>query len=214
MSDDEDEVTWVELRRFNDPIEADMARDFLESSGVHVSIRGNSGITGVLNRFNTILDIRLVVPESELATAREALEAMLSPSRNEAPFRGFGHEKEIRAELGDEVDQTPIPEKKSPFSSIGVALMVPIGAGHTYAEHRAAGQVFAIGVIGTSVLAIFAHTTWLWVAVILMVMTDALSSPLAVKRFNAGAVPSIKRQRIWTAVVVVAALLIARTLGD
>ncbi len=119
MSDRDEEKkeeSWVELRRFNDPLEADMAKDFLEQSGVPVLVRGNSGATGVLNRFDTILDIRLTVPETKLAIAKEALEAMQTPARNEEPFRGFGHEKEARHDYADEDDDAPIPQKKALFS--------------------------------------------------------------------------------------------------
>jgi hypothetical protein len=207
MSDQDEEEkkeeSWVELRRFNDPIEADMAKDFLEQSGVPVLVRGNSGVTGVLNRFDTILDIRLTVPEAKLAIAKEALEAMLTPARNEEPFprgtgslrsRGFGHEKEARHEDADENGDAPIPQKKSPFLAMGFALILPIGAGHLYAGHQAAGKTFAAFIIGMSLLAVFDDRPALWAAVFLLIAIDALSSPFAVNRFNRNAVPASKEQ--------------------
>jgi hypothetical protein len=193
MSDDDDvehkEDSWVELRRFNDPLEADMAKDFLEQSGVPVLVRGNSGVTGVLNRFDTILDIRLTVPEAKLAIAREALEAMQTPARTEEPFRGFGHEKEVRHDDADENGDGPIPRKKSPFLAMGFGLMLPIGAGHLYAGHQAAGKIFAGYIIMMALLAIIGDRPALWAGVFMLIAIDVLASPFAVNRFNRDAVP-------------------------
>jgi len=207
-ADPKDDAPWVELRRFNDPLEADMARDFLEQSGVPVLVRGNSGVTGVLNRFDTILDIRLNVPEAELEHAREALEAMQSPVRNEAPFRGFGHEKEARREDADESDDAPIARKKSPFLASGFALMLPIGAGHMYAGHAAAGQMFAMAIVPMAVLA-FSGWIWLWVPVGILIVADMMLAPFAAQRFNSDRVPSASRQRGWSLAAIFGALVVA-----
>jgi hypothetical protein len=202
MSDDENpEEKWIELRRFNDPLEADMAKDFLESSGVPVLVRGNSGVTGVLNRFDTIVDIRLTVPETKLAVAREALEAMQTPARTEEPFRGFGHERETSHEQADENGDAPIPRKKSPFVAMGFALMLPIGGGHFYAGHQAAGKIFAVYIIGMSLLTIFSGHPALWPAVLALIAIDLLACPFAVNRFNRDAVPADSKQLAVTAIV-------------
>lgn len=216
MSDDDDtpekEESWVELRRFNDPLEADMAKDFLEQSGVPVLVRGNSGVTGVLNRFDTILDIRLTVPEAKLAVAREALEAMQTPARTEEPFRGFGHEKEARHEDADENGDAPIPRKKSPFLAMGFALMLPIGAGHMYAGHQAAGKIFAVSIIGMTLLAMFAdHGSWA-AAVFTLIAIDVLGSPFAVNRYNRGAVPADSKQ--YVVAISIAALVFSVALSS
>ncbi|MEO7110798.1 MAG: DUF2007 domain-containing protein, partial [Polyangiaceae bacterium] len=207
--DDEEkkEEAWVELRRFNDPLEADMAKDFLEQSGVPVLVRGNSGVTGVLNRFDTILDIRLTVPEAKLAVAREALEAMQTPARNEEPFRGFGHEKEATHDQADENGDAPIPRKKSPFVAMGFALMLPIGGGHMYAEHRAAGKIFGFFIIVFSAFAIFTHLAILWLGVFALIAVDALFAPFAVSRYNRGAVTPDRVQRTWAEIVVMVLIL-------
>jgi len=200
MSDDDEneqkEERWVELRRFNDPLEADMAKDFLESSGIPVLVRGNSGATGVLNRFDTILDIRLTVPASKLDLAGEALEAMQTPARTEELFRGFGHEKEARHDDADENGDGPIPRKKSPFTAMGFAVMLPIGGGHLYAGHQAAGKIFAGYILGLSVLAILANRPALWAAVFMLITIDIFASPFAVNRFNRNAVPPDSKQYV------------------
>ena len=202
MSDQRDEK-WIELRRYNDPVEADMARDFLKMHDVRVSIRGNSGATGVLNRFDTILDIRLVVPESEIDRAREALEAMQSPPPTEpsSAYRGLG------PEVRKIPDEEKIPDKKSPFASIGFGLIFPIGAGHTYADHREAGKIFGLGIVGSALAAMITGASWLWVTVFVLALTDALASPFAVTRFNLGKVSPVSKQRTWALVAVGAALV-------
>jgi Putative prokaryotic signal transducing protein len=208
MSDDDDaekkEGRWVELRRFNDPLEADMAKDFLESSGIPVLVRGNSGATGVLNRFDTILDIRLTVPASKLDLAGEALEAMQTPAHDhsETPFRG------PQSQAPQSGDDEPIARKKSPFLAMGFALMLPIGAGHLYADHRTAGFVLGSGIIGASIMAIVFSAPLLWASVFILIAVDVLGSPLAVKRYNLGAVPSVGKQNTWAGLAVSLALLL------
>lgn len=124
MSDAPVEEEWVELRRYNDPIEADMARDFLKLHGVRVSTRGNSGVTGVLNRFDTILDIRLVVPKSELDAAREAIEALNAPERQVSPFRGFGKESGEREDEEIALEERPVPRVLVALAAIAIAAVV------------------------------------------------------------------------------------------
>jgi hypothetical protein len=151
-------------------------------------VRGNSGVTGVLNRFDTIVDIRLTVPAADLVVAREALEAMQSPVQNEAPFRGIGHEKEIRDESSGEDADAPIPRKKSPFVAMGFALVLPIGSGHMYAGHQAAGKILGGFIIAMSIAAVYRGSPAIWVGVFALIAIDILFSPFAVNRFNRGAV--------------------------
>src|SRR6185503_10590281 len=70
---------WVVVRRYDDGLNAQIALDFLRDHGVPVALRGNSGATAVLNRFDTVLDVRLVVRPKHLADALEALSALESP---------------------------------------------------------------------------------------------------------------------------------------
>ena len=86
MAEDEPD-DWVEIRRFDDPLRADLVKNFLREHGVHVATRGDPGVTAVLNRFATVIDIRLDVPRGELATAEEALVAMEAEGVDQ-PFRG------------------------------------------------------------------------------------------------------------------------------
>ncbi|MGH7283275.1 MAG: DUF2007 domain-containing protein [Polyangiaceae bacterium] len=205
---------WIEIRRYNDPVEADMARDFLKMHDVRVSIRGNSGATGVLNRFDTILDIRLVVPESEIDRAREALEAMQSPPPTSPSSAYRGLNPGSREGARKIPDEEKIPDKKSPFASIGFGLIFPIGAGHTYADHREAGKIFGLAILGSALVAVITSTSWLWVTVFAIALTDALASPFAVTRFNLGKVSPVSKQRTWAFVAVLVAIAIGYLTRD
>jgi hypothetical protein len=81
------EDTWLEVRRFQVPVEAEMAQAFLEDHGVRVLLRGPSSTTHGLMRFAGNAEVRLLVPAADLEDAREAL-AALAPETLELPFRG------------------------------------------------------------------------------------------------------------------------------
>jgi hypothetical protein len=81
------EDTWLEVRRFQVPVEAEMAQAFLEDHGVRVLLRGPSSTTHSLMRFAGNAEVRLLVAAADLEDAREAL-AALAPETLELPFRG------------------------------------------------------------------------------------------------------------------------------
>src|SRR2546427_12155063 len=84
---------WVELRRFDDRMAAQMAIDFLRDSGIEVETRG-SALDAPLDRFATIVDVRLLVHAAQRREAEEALRAMetavpdLDAAAGVAPERG------------------------------------------------------------------------------------------------------------------------------
>src|SRR5262249_22193540 len=129
---------WVIIRRFDDPVEAEITQQFLRDHDVPVSVLGNSGATSILNRFTTVLDIRLTVPESRIDAAREELSELVAPlpdhpSRGKSPAQG-----------GGEV----LVKRKSAAAAFILACLVPIGGGHFYAQHTAAAAVLAAGIVG------------------------------------------------------------------
>jgi hypothetical protein len=134
---------WVIIRRFDDPVEAETTRQFLRDHDIPVSMLGNSGATSILNRFNTVLDIRLTVPAARLEEAKEALEALVA-SLPDHPFRGKVPMEEAEA----------LVKQKSPAAAFILACLVPFGGGHFYAQHAAAGTVLAAGIVGGYVGAI------------------------------------------------------------
>jgi len=89
-----------------------------------------------------------------------------------------------------------------------LALLVPIGGGHFYARHAAAGTLLAAGIVGGFLASRLwvpnlIYTSWL------LVLADAAFAPLAVRRANAGRVPAESRQRTWALAAVVGAWLLA-----
>jgi hypothetical protein len=190
---------WVTIRSFDDPVEAEITQQFLRDHGIPVSILGNSGTTSILNRFTTVLDIRLTVPAARLDDAREALEA-LATSGADHPFRG-------KAPAGDETSS--LVKRKSAAAAFILACLVPVGGGHFYAQHTAAAIVLGAGIVGGYAGAIVGARPELLAASGLLVALDAVGAIFAVKRYAEGRIPSEARQRLGALVVVVAAFALA-----
>jgi hypothetical protein len=200
----EEDRDWVEVRRFDDAIGATMIRDFLKDHGVRVAIRGNPQATRMTWSQTTDV-LRIVVAPSDLETAREALAAMNAGDTH--PFRGPSAPPEDG------------PEEKfvKPRSAAGAAVLaffVPIGAGHFYARHGAAGTILCIGMVSAVVASVVLGRVELFRAWVILIAVDAIGSFWAVRRFNQKRVPPDSVQRQWAmgAVVVafVAAWLLAR----
>ena len=196
----DDDEEWVVLRRYDDPLEAQIALDFLRHHDVRVSLQGNSGSTSVLNRFDTVLDIRVIVPRSEAWSAREVLDAMTVEVTNEQPFRGH-------APASQAIE--PLHRPRYRRAAFVLALAVPIGGGHFYAQHNAGAIVLAGGIVGGFLGVLLRGPPTLLMASAILVVLDALLSPHAVRRYNEGRVPSDETQRKWALGAVVASYVIA-----
>jgi hypothetical protein len=196
---------WIEIRRFDDPLEAELVRDFLRDHGVRVSVRGNAGTTAVLNRFSTVIDIRLDVPRAELDVAREALAAMNVGDAGESPFRGLVPATKTDAER--------YVAPKRPRVAMMLGLLVPIGAAHFHARHGAAGGVICAGVVGALLGILLFGRVELAIAWGILVVADVLGAPAAVRRFNAGRVPPEGIQRLYALGTLVLAFGVALAVG-
>ena len=177
-----------------------MIRDFLLDHDVRVAIRGNPQAT----RFAwsaTTDNLRIVVPPSDLEKAKEALAAMSAGDAH--PFRG-----PVQAP-----DEEAVEEKfEKPRSAVGAAMLavfVPIGAGHFYARHGAAGQILCIGMIGSILASVLLGHAELFSAWGILILIDIVGSFFAVRRFNTKRVPSEGVQRQWAFGAVVLAFGIA-----
>jgi len=189
MADVEDEGDWVEVRRASTPVEADMVRDFLRDHGVRSAVNGDSGGTR-LPWQHTIMDIRIVVSPRDLEEAREVLEAMVS-NTNEHPFRGAPP-----IARDDKDDDAPLEKSRSAMAAMMLAWLVPIGSGHFYARHGAAGTLLCAGIIGAFVGVLLGHPETA-VAAGILVLLDVLGAYWAVKRHNEGRIPPEGVQRRW-----------------
>jgi hypothetical protein len=195
---------WVELRRFVDPVEADLVHQFLVAHDVQVATRGNSPDIGVLNRFNSIIDIRLDVPSDELERARELLATIGDDRLVEQPFRG-----RTAVEPSDDADDPTWRSRRSARAAVMLAFAVPVGGGHFYARHHVSGAVYALGVVGSLVGFLVTTSRAAVMAAMLLVLIDALSSVRAVRRFNAREVPSGTRQFIGALLAIGCAVLLS-----
>lgn len=200
--DAKDEGDWVEVRRATTPVEADMVRNFLRDHGVPSAINGDSGGTRLVWQ-QTMMDIRIVVAPSDLENAREVLTAMTAHT-TEHPFRG--------APPVARDEEEPYVATRSMMAAPMLAALVPIGAGHFYARHGAAGTILCAGVAGAFLGIMLGHLelalTWG-----ILVVVDIAGSVLAVKRFNAQRVPTESVQRGWAIGAVVIAFAIGGFLG-
>ena len=85
-NEDANEDSWVEIRRFGDTQRAQHAEAFLREHGVRVHRRGNGGYVSS-DRSEPLNDVRLLVPESELEEANEALDELDAEEDVPAPPR-------------------------------------------------------------------------------------------------------------------------------
>ncbi len=199
---------WVLLRRYDDGFEAELARNFLRDHGIAVGVRGNSGATSVINRFDSVLDVRLVVRREDLALAREALHAMEAPPacQGEEPLEEMdivaGHPYRAYAARGETMPRY----RRAAFA---LALVLPIGAGHFYAREETAGLVFAGSIAATLAAAAVLGERWLAAGWMLMALADAVGAVAAVRRHNAGAPLGRRAQALRASGAVMAAMLIA-----
>jgi hypothetical protein len=193
--DDED---WVEVRRFDDPIGATMIRDFLLEHDVRCAIRGNPQATR-MTWSQTSDNLRIAVHPGDLEKAKEALSAMSAGDTH--PFRG---PSTTVSEDNEETFEKP----RSRLGAAMLAIIVPIGAGHFYARHGAAGTILCIGMVG-AIVAIFLGHIELFRAWVILVGLDILGSFFAVRRFNEKRVPPEGVQRKYAMGAVVLAFGIA-----
>lgn len=208
MADDEPDEPdeWIEIRRYSDPLQAEMVKNFLREHGVRFSMRGDPGASAVLNRFATIIDIRLDVPRSQVDSAEEALAAMEAASAVEHPFRGGGG-------VAPPESTPPAPAPRKTIYGVFLALLFPFGAGHFYAGHTAAGTILGAGIIA-GVLGGFLGRPDLFRASALLVAADVLGVMFAVKRHNEQRIPPDTHQRGAAFVAVVIAFAFALLLPE
>ena len=201
-SAEKDEGDWVEVRRATTPVEADMVRNFLRDHGVPSAINGDSGGTRLVWQ-QTMMDIRIVVAPGDLENAREVLAAMTADT-TEHPFRG------APPVVRDE--EEPYVAKRSMMAAPMLAVLVPIGAGHFYARHGAAGTLLCAGIAGSFLGILLGHlelaVTWG-----ILVAVDVVGSVFAVRRFNAQRVPPENVQRAWAIAAVLLAFAVGGFLG-
>lgn len=193
-----EEEEWIEIKRFGDPIGADMIRDFLREHEVRVQIRGNTQATR-MTWSQTSDNIRIVVHRDDLERAREALEAMNQGDAQGHPFRDLSVPRE------EDDHEEKFVKPRSVIAAAVLACIVPIGAGHFYARHGAAGTILFAGILGAWAAAVLGGHHEMARAWAILVAIDVVGSFFAVRRFNVGRPTPEGTQRRWAIVAVVVA---------
>jgi hypothetical protein len=200
---DADDDEWVEVRRFADRIGAEMIRDFLADHDVRVAIHGNPQAPR-MTWSETSDVIRIVVARADLEKAKEALEAMTAGDQH--PFRGPTPARDDEEE-GDRAEKFEKP--RSGPSAVALAVLVPIGAGHFYARHGAAGAILCAGMLGSFLASMVGGQPGFFRAWGILVVVDAIGSFFAARRYNQKRVPPDGLQRKWAMGAVVLAFIAA-----
>jgi hypothetical protein len=190
------DTEWVLALKSRDPVEAEMAERFLADHDVPVRVTG--GATHALPAMG-LNDVRILVRKADAARALEILRALDRGAPNSHPFRGG-------AAL--EPYEKPVERRKWPFAVV-LAFCVPIGAGHFYARHGAAGTVLAAGIVGSAFAGVWLGMPELLHATVLIIAIDVLSCPFAVRRFNLGKIPEESAQRLAALAAVVVAIVVS-----
>lgn len=193
-----EDVDWALLLQVHDRFQSEVTVQFLEDHGIEVQTSG--GANWALPTIS-MTDVRLLVARADLERARQVLAAMRAENAGVHPFR----------DAPPEAYEAPVSRRKGAFAAI-LALLVPVGGGHFYARHTAAGAILAAGIVGGLLGARFGMP-FLVLGSGLLVLGDAASSPFAVRRANADEIPSDRAQRLWALVCVVGAYVVARLLA-
>ena len=190
-SSEMDEPEWVVLRRLHDPIEAEMAVEFLRQHDVPVAMQG-SAVAGVLNGYGVVPDLRILVPRDVVDSAERALEAMAAPAEalldgEDDPSRaGDADEDELPPRAALITASSPldtyreVPSARAPTNAtrrtraevVRAAIFVP-GGGHFCVGARSAGAFFAMSVIGCVGVALITQAWALALAVPAILAADA-----------------------------------------
>lgn len=196
MGDVDDEGDWVEVRRLPAPTDSEMISDFLRDHGIRVRVDGAINTATRLPWEMAANDSRVMVHPSDVEHAKEVLLAMEAGDAVDQPFRG----PDVTKKKDDEDEK--FVAKRSVLGAAFLAFIVPIGAGHFYARHGAAGTILCAGIVGSVLGMLFGGHFELSRAWAMLVVIDMVGARWAVKRFNEGRVPPDGTQRMWAAAAV------------
>ena len=152
-------------------------------------------------------NICLRVLPNRLEAAREALEALENGEDTALadalhPYRGAGATEPVARK---KKKKKALKRAKKPHIAFMASILVPIGGGHFYAEHGAAGAIFAAGIVGGFLGAVVGRSSTALIAACVLIVLDAVLAPRAVRRLNEKRVPTPEAQRLWAIVGLVLA---------
>lgn len=196
---------WIELRRFVDPIEAEITRDFLRDHGVRVAMRGDAGGVVSLTHLGVLGAVRLLVPEGDRERAEEAMAAMHAPADEDEQPHGAVATTYRHADVDE--DDGRFRARRFPFAAPVLSVLFPFGGGHFYAHHVATGVALAAGIV--CALASSSSHPWTLRAALLMIVADAGFSVGAVRAWNERRPASEAAQLARGGAIVLASFLLA-----
>ena len=201
----------VELRRFDSAFDAELALDFVREHGVRARLKG-SGTTHILDRFTTVVDLRLMVPASEREAGMAALEAMEldDEAADEAAQKRLDDEasagaayRERRATTQDD-GPTPKDFRYRSGAIVGVAWF---GGAHLNARQSVLGWFLFAVMWALLIAAVSTGQAWLIVTFTMLWIYDIAHGILAVDVHNSGKRVEPKTQLVHgMAVLLVASL--------
>ncbi len=198
------EQSEVELRRYGNALDAEMALQFLREHDIKARLSG-FGETGFIQRFTSV-DLRLMVHKRDLPAAREALSAMEMPedavnerflgqdSNDVSATNVAGPYRESRAKnkgLNRDEDGQ-LPDQRNRVGAM-TGFFIP-GGGHIYARRPWTGLVFFVFVIVGLTVATSLNLRWLGMAAMMVICYDVLHSLLAIEQHNQGNDPGRRSQ--------------------
>lgn len=207
MAAEEDEV---ELRRFDNAFDAELALAFLREHDVRARLKG-TGTSGILDRFTIVVDIRLMVASSDREAGIRALEAMTLDEESAETVAERRADEEVRdaayrARRESEEDDGPKVRDFRYRRGVVVGAMLA-GAAHVHARQPILGGIIFVSVWSFVIAGAISGLLWTGPAAMMLVVYDIAHGVIAVDQHNAGRVASGRAQLIHGLLAVLVASL-------
>jgi hypothetical protein len=213
------------VHRTSDRLEAEMVAEVLVQEGIDARLIGttNAALIGVAPH---VLRLRIEVPSDDAAEARELVAGLLAAdaadaaAAAEAEAEAAATEAEAAAAApvapavsaaaagsdGEAESAATTPRRRSPILAGGAAFVLP-GGGHIYARHPWSGLILAAGYVLTLIVMVAGARRHAVVAACAftfgaLLLADLVAGQLAVRRANAGLLPTRPRQLLRGVVLV------------
>lgn len=206
----------VELRRFDSAFDAELALGFVREHGVRARLKG-SGTTHLLDRFTTVVDLRLMVPASERDAGIAALEAMelddeaaeeAAQKRLDESASGGAAYRERRATTEDDGPAL----KDFRYRSGAVVGVMWFGGAHLNARQSVLGWFLFVVMWALLITALRTGVAWMIVTFGMLLFYDIAHGILAVDVHNSGKRVEAKTQLLHGLTVLLVASLASMAL--
>jgi hypothetical protein len=178
----------VPLTTCHGPVEAMGIRSLLEAEDIEVLVEGENvrGALGMLQ--GAAIELRVMVRRADLEDARVLLEEVEyaehlppEPETGEADDPSIKRFVESHAETdATELDASPRISPRRPGIAIALAIFIPLGTGHIYAQRPKTGM--AIGALQLLSYILYFRGWFVLPAVLGLIAFDAIWSQVAIRR--------------------------------